>query len=487
MVAEHPQRSSDRRPGLPPPPGSPGEGDHAVERGGAKGADRPALDDRWDDDGSYGEIPPRGDAIEVPGPPVTIEYEEVRSPPPWLTPMAISIVALLAVFVVTRAAVGNEPEQIRISQTSAGNVPETLADGSPLPELPEAVTSRFEAPVIGTARVADVPESLGDQCARPFSQEQIDGPALQRINDVVDEGVIVDLRMGPEVVSVLRTGTADSPPAWPDTWVLSCLARHEDGEWIARPPRLDFARSGDRGAADSVPGVTARITDVPTDAGWAVQERDGWWLAAPAQPGGWIQLMVSSEQAAEPLRVVFLDEEGNLLEDRTLPPPGGPEAVVGDESDDRRGRGRTLTIGTVDEVLAAVEDGPVRACEDDLQICVWVSLVGSELAAHAASGSHHLDVPPFGELGWCPGADRFQGTVTRSQFAIDGSWRSGIAPRGADAYPLRFVSGEVVVDLDGRMPGDPAGETPRQSVLCVFEESEPIGTVAEDQDAIEPL
>ena len=491
-MADDPDRRSAPSQGLPPPPGmgraglgraGTGQAGGPPWEGDGRGSD--GYDDPFEGDDDPDASPPRGDAVEVPGEPLTIEYEEVRTPPPWLTPLAIAVVSLFAVFVVTRAAVGNDPEQISISQASSGNVPEALVDGSELPEVPAAVTDRFEAPVVGTARVANVPEQVGDQCARPFSEGQLDPVALERINGVLDDGVVTDLRMGPEVVTVLRTGAASSPPAWPDTWVLSCLVRYEDGAWAARPPRLDFAHPGGRGAADSGPGVVARIARVPEDATWAVQERDGWWLAAPAQAGGWMQLVVSSDRASAPLRVVFLDDEGTVVADQTLEPPATVEEEVQEEQS-RTGAGRTLTVGAVDEVLAAVEEAPMRACADDVGVCVWLSMVGSELAAHATDGPHHLDVPPFGELGWCPDAGRFQGTVTRSQFTVAGDWRSGIARRGADEYPLRFQSGQVVVDLDRRTAGEAAGDNPRESVLCVFE-GDPTGTAPADQDAIAPL
>lgn len=438
-----------------------------------------------DNGGRAPEAPPRGDVVEVPGGPVTIEYEEVRSPPPWLTPLAISVVALFAVFVVTRAAVGNEEQEIALSQAPAGEVPTSLADGSELPGVPEIISSQFSAPVIGTARVAQVPDSLDDRCSRPFDEEQLDPAALQRINQVVDAGSVADLRIGPEVVSVLRAGPADSPPGWPDTWVLSCLGRFTDDGWVARPPRLDFARAGDRGASDPEPGVAARIARVPGSATWAAQERDGWWLAAPVQPGGWVQLVVSNQRANEPVRVVFLDEEGNVVADERLTRPAAATADA-EEEQQQQAPARTLEVGVVSEVLSAVQEGPIRACAEDIDTCVWVSQVGAELEAHAAYGPHHLDVPPFGELGWCPGARRFQGTVTRSQFNLDGEWRSGLAPSGTDGYQLRFEQGNVVVDLGNRMPGAPASGEPRPSVLCTFE-GEPTGSAPEDQDAIAPL
>jgi hypothetical protein len=311
-------------------------------------------------------------------------------------------------------------------------VPTSLADGSELPTVPEQITSRFAAPVLGSARVAQVPDSLGDRCARPFDEERLDPAAYERITQVVASGSATDVRIGPEVVSVLRTGAADSPPGWPNTWVLSCLGRFTDDGWVARPPRLDFARQGDRGASDSEPGVTARVARVPGRATWAVQERDGWWLAAPVQPGGWMQLVVATERRDDPIRVIFMDAEGEIVADERLARPGEDLA---DAQQRRRASGGTLEIGAVGEVLSAVEEAPTRMCAADLDLCVWVSQVGSELQAHAAHGPHHLDVPPFGELGWCPGARRFQGTMTRSQFNPAGAWRSGRSRRAHTRRP----------------------------------------------------
>lgn len=475
---------------LPPPPTRPGR---PFARGPEVEANPPPEQERPEhvppEVDEFPDRPPRGDVVEIPGEPVAVEYEEVRSAPPWLTPLAISIVALIAVFVVARAAIDSQVEPIELSQVPTGSIPTALADGSALPDVPSEITDRFAAQVVGTAEVANPPEELTQRCAQPFSAEQLDAAALERINEVVSDGRVADLRIGPEVLSVLRTGAADSPPEWPQAWLLSCLARLEDGQWTARPPRLDFARNGDRGAADAEPGVAGRIAEVPSGATWAVHERDGWWMAAPVTSPGWVQLVVNLERARAPVRVVFLNDDGEVISDSRLTIPEAPGTSAEDgESGGNQGpsTARTLDVGTVDEILSAVQEGPVRGCADDLDVCVWITRIGSELQAHAAHGPHHLDVPPFGELGWCPEAGRFQGTVTRSQFLPDGSWRTGVAPRGADAFPLRFSSGRVLVDLGDRMPGDPATDTPRPSTLCVFT-GDPIGAAAEDQEAIEPL
>lgn len=435
------------------------------------------------------ERPPRGDVVEIPGDPVAVEYEEVRSPPPWLTPLGIIIVTLFAVFVVARAAVVNDSEPIELSRMPGGSVPASLADGSTLPELPEPISERFAAPVVGTSPAATIPDPLAEQCRTPFTAEQIDPAAVERISGVVAQGQVTDLRLGPEVLSVLHTGPADSPPEWSDTWVLSCLGRLEDGQWAAKPPRLDFAEEGDRGAGDAVPGVVARMATVPEGATWAVHERDGWWLAAPVEPESWVQLIVEAERADAEVRVVFLNDEGDVISDRRLPVPGSGEtadAADGEVAPGRRPSSRTLDAGAVNEILAAAQEGPVRRCAEDLGQCVWITRVGSELQAQAAYGPHHLDVPPFGDLGWCPDARRFQGTVTRSQFLPDGEWRAGIADRGADAFPLRFSDGRVIVDLGNLMPGEPAAGESGASTLCVFTD-EPVGAVPENPDAIDLL
>lgn len=447
----------------------------------------PGSDDDAPTSEAVPERPPRGDIIEIPGQPV-VEYEEVRSAPPWLTPLAISIVALVAVFVVARAAITSDVEPIRLTQVTNVQQPTTLVDGSPVPDVPEPIAARFEAPVVAGAAVAEVPAGIAEQCAEPFSTEQLDGPALDRITEVVDQGAVEGVHIGPDALSVLRTGTAQSPPDWPSTWVLSCIGRLEDDGWAARPPRLNFARQGDRGASDAGPGVAARLTTVPQGADWAVYERDGWWQALPVTGQQWAQLVVAGERSNDPLRTVFLDDEGTVVADTVLERPAGPAVAVDEDEDEDTATGdaRVVDVGGVDEVLAEVEDGAVRRCADVLEICVWLSLVDSEVEAHAAHGPHPLDVPPFGELGWCPAAGRLQGTVTRSQFLPDGSWRGGVAGRNADAFPVRFSSGRVLVDLGDRIIGEEASGDPRLAALCVFGD-DPVGEVAEDQEDIAPL
>lgn len=454
----------------------------------SRGAGLPA--DASGEDGAPNNIPerpPRGDVIEIPGQPV-VEYEEVRSAPPWLTPLAISIVALVAVFVVARAAVLSDVEPIRLTQIANVQEPTTLVDGTPTPDVPEPVAARFEAPVVAGAELSEVPADIAEQCAEPFSAEQLDGPASERITDVVDDGAVEAVHIGPDALSVLRTGAADSPPDWPATWVLSCIGRLEEDGWAARPPRLNFARQGDRGASDAGPGVAARLTTVPVDATWAVYERDGWWQAVPVAGQQWAQLIVSGVRSNDPLRTVFLDDEGGVVADTVLERPTAPAVAAGDgrQGDTAVSDARVVDVGAVDDVLAEVEDGAVRRCADVLEVCVWLTLADSEVEALAAHGPHPLDVPPFGELGYCPAAGRLQGTVTRSQFLPDGSWRGGVAGRDADTFPVRFSSGRVLVDLGDRIVGEQATSDPRLAALCVFGD-EPVGEVAEDQEEIAPL
>jgi hypothetical protein len=437
--------------------------------------------DPGSDDPAVTGVPERGDAVEIPGEPLALEYEQVRSAPPWLTPLVISVITLFAVFVVTRATILDEEDTIGLSAVPEGAVPDQLADGTVPPGLPDAVTGRFDAPVVGTLELSEAPATIADRCQAPFDAEQLDAAALERIDEVIREGAITDLRMGPEVVSVLRTGRAESPPRFPDVWALSCLGRYEDGQWVARAPRLDFARDGAGGAADAGPGVTARLVQVPAAATWAVQERDGWWLASAVDPGSWAQLIVEGTRTGSDVRVVFLDDDGTLVEDRRLALP-----ATGVAAELAQGAGGEVEIGPVQEVLAAVEEAPVRGCATAEPVCVWVTQVGSELVAHAAYGPHQLDVPPFGEVGWCPAAERFQGTVTRSQFAVDGAWRSGIAPRGSTGFGLRFDSGVVVVDLGDVRLGEPATGEPEPAPLCVFT-GEPVGGEPEDPAAVTPL
>ncbi len=406
---------------------------------------------------------------------MTVDYEPAPRPAPlWMLPLTIALLALALLWAVQQFSdreIGGfgGPAQPDTRQPTA------LADGRPLPDVPEPLTDRFGANVVLAERLDAVPGEVEASCRDGYRGAA--DPARRRLSRLVGSSDLSAAHLGPDALTALRTAVDDAPPGYPREVDIACIAVPSGDGWrMPRRPLLDFALDGRPGPtvraepgpshpADQASDVRSRLVQVPVGAQWAVEPRGGWWLAYDVAETSWLLMTLNDAVSADdPLRVVFVDSTGELVGDRGVGPTRS--AAQQDHSADFE-----LVAGSVREMLDKLERAPRRVCEPgNRNLCVWLSLDDlGEVRAYAAFGPHPLDTPPMGYVGYCAKADELQGSVTSARFGTDGRWLSGPVDRGLDRYGVRFEAGMVVVDLAEHITGDRAsGDPTEEGVTCVF-------------------
>jgi hypothetical protein len=408
---------------------------------------------------------------------MTFEYEPAPRPAPlWALPLTIIVVALALLWFVETYADPTTGGFGGAAQPPTP-MPARLVDGSGLPEVPEPLVQRFGEDVVLARRLDEVPAEVRARCRDAYDDE--DSHALARLRELIDSSSVTATHLGPDALTSLSVAVAEAPPGYPNEVAIACVARPSDGGWQSPgKPYLDFALDGRRVASLEEPDLRTRLVQIPVGARWAVQPRGGWWLAYDVRDTSWAMVTVTSAITdRDPLRVVFVDDTGQVVAERGVGPTRS--AALGDHSVDFE-----LVAGDVAEVLSRLEDGPFRTCEPgNTVVCVWLAFnEQQEILAYAAFGPHPLDTPPMGYVGYCPEADLMQGSVTSAQFRTDGTWAGGSTRRGLDRYTVRFEAGKVVVDLSEHVIGDPAdGDEVAAEVDCVFA-TKALGEPPEEQD-----
>jgi hypothetical protein len=353
--------------------------------------------------------------------------------------------------------------------------PVALVDGSAPPDLPSAVRARFDQPVVGTARLAALPEGLTADCtAPPAGSAGSPGLRQQRLIEVAGAPVV---HVGPAMVASLQVGEAPAPPPFPDRYAVTCVgapdATSASGGLVGHGPALTHLYAGWTGldAGETAPATLRWISavEVPDGAAWAVQEQHGWWLAYDVDAAPWLLVQTAeavpdgagpAEVGFPGARVVFLDAGGRTMAEERI----GTDAIRADAPFLRsQATGARIRMGEEGALRAALVDGPVPVCADERAVCVWVSLDGAEIVALSAASPLPAEVPPFGFVGWCPSEGVFAESSAGSRFARDGTWARGPAPTDLHRYGVVVEDGEVTIDLgrfsfgDDRPPSAAAG------------------------------
>lgn len=408
---------------------------------------------------------------------MTVEYEPAPRPTPlWTVPATIIVLALALLWVVRTygdADVGGFGGPALPSTPK----PEMLADGSTPPAVPAPLARLFGDDVVLAQRLTSVPDEVEAHCRQHYAQD--DGPAREHLHEVVDSADAATTYLGPDALTSVSIATAASPPGHPAEVSISCIARQGDDGWeTADKPAIDFALDGRSSARMTDPTLRSRLVQVPVGARWAVQPRGGWWLAYDVRDVTWALVTLNDaigDDAA--MRVTFVDATGDVVADR----PVGPtrSAASADHSADIE-----LVAGDVPIVLDRLDEKPIRVCDpSDAAMCVWLAFDDQrEIGAFAGFGPHPLDTPPMGYVGYCPGAELLQGSLTTAQFGIDGSWAGGPVDRGLDRYTVRYEANKVVIDLSEHVRGDPAeGDAVEDAPQCTFT-GKATGKVPKDKD-----
>lgn len=402
---------------------------------------------------------------------MTVDFEPAPRPTPlWAVPAVIAVLALALLIFVQRYA-DDEVTGFGGQAQPPTPMPSQLADGSPPPEVPGPLSELFGDDVVMTERLEELPDGVDRPCREPYRDAQ--GPALSRLQAVIDESDMVATHLGPDGLTTLSVNVDDVPPGYPNEIEIACVAGMVDGEWTTQGrPYLDYALDGRPGAALEEPLIRSRLVQVPVGARWAMTPRGGWWLGYDVRGSSWtLMTLPDAVTERQPLRVTFVDDTGAVVAERGVGPTRA--AADSDHSADYE-----LVAGNVRPVLERLAERPIRVCEPgDDTVCVWLTLDDrQEIQAFAAFGPHPLDTPPMGYVGYCPEAELFQGSVTSARFRTDGSWAGGPSDRGLDRYDVRFEAGKVVVDLSSHVTGDqPRFDEITDRPSCVFD-GQPRGT-----------
>jgi hypothetical protein len=396
---------------------------------------------------------------------MTVEYEPAPKPAPlWLLPVVVALLALGLLWFVQHFT-DREVGAFGGRAQPATPIPTRLADGSPLPEVPEALTGRFGDEVVLAQRLREAPPEVEQSCDQPYAADT--GPALSRLQALIDSGDASGIHLGPDALTYLSVAVAaEVPPGYPREVEVSCVARRVDDQWrMPRKPLLDFALDGRPGAHMEDPDLRTRLVQVPIGARWAVQPRGGWWLAYDVRDTSWALMTLNAVTTErDPLRVTFIDDTGAVVAERAV----GPTRSASEQD---HSANFELVAGDIRPVLSRLERSPIRTCDPhDNRICVWLALdEQQEVVAFAGFGPHPLDTPPMGYVGYCEEAQLLQGSVTTTQFRTDGTWAGGPVDRGLDRYGVRFEAGKVVIDLSEHVVGDRAtGDPVKQDADCIF-------------------
>jgi hypothetical protein len=193
-------------------------------------------------------------------------------------------IAVVAVTAVVWARIGDPGAAEQAS--SADAAPSTLADGSEPTSVPAAVAAAVETPVIGAARLDQLPDHMLDGCLQHQDVSwEVGGPRLEYA--VVTSDVVVASLIGAQAPGGFDP---DAGPEQPDEVRLRCHLQLENGMAVnsstgrVEPvlpggPRGDFVHSS---CCDSDGMATASsVVQVPADAHWALQDRGTWHLAYP--------------------------------------------------------------------------------------------------------------------------------------------------------------------------------------------------------------
>jgi hypothetical protein len=210
-------------------------------------------------------------------------------------------------------------------------VPETLAGGIEVGDVPAAVTGAVSLPVVGARRLDVLPGGLSPDCGGMLgfvAEEPGLGAAPER--GIEQNTQFVSATATPEGVDVaLRVDAIEGvAPEFSGGDTITCQARFDGGDWIFEGSTTTFGGGGQgmstsccdsRGLSTARSGVT-----VPQSATWLLADRGSYYLAIPVSEGETATVSWSFRDgrfnggAPTPMRVLFLDEDGEVVEETTV-------------------------------------------------------------------------------------------------------------------------------------------------------------------------
>lgn len=209
----------------------------------------------------------------------------------------------------TREATSPETTPAR-TETPGRTLPDALADGSSLPELPSAVTSAFDRPILG-AEAVDAGHPLVRACLAYARANASPNPF---------EGTYAGAYLSPFGGGVQFEVTASVAQEAPDRALLACDALWRSGEPRPGPGALhpwsdDDALGTAGGALSYAEGVALLSVPVPEQAAWLVHDRVDYLVAYPVADRLPVRVSTPVGRTTDTLTisVVYLDESGERI------------------------------------------------------------------------------------------------------------------------------------------------------------------------------
>lgn len=231
----------------------------------------------------------------------------------WTRVSLVSVAMGLAVvtFACGPAREATSPETTPARTETPGRTPpEELADGSSLPELPSAVTSAFDRPIVG-AEAVDAEHPLVRACLAHERASASPNPF---------EGTYAGGYLSPFGGGVQFEVTASVAQEPPDRALLACGVLWRSGEprpgaGALHPWSDDDALRTAGGALSYEEGVAFLSVPVPEHAAWLVDDRGDYLVAYPVADRLPVRVSTPVGRTTDTLTisVVYLDESGERI------------------------------------------------------------------------------------------------------------------------------------------------------------------------------
>lgn len=242
-----------------------------------------------------------------------VEIEQPRPGAPALLALGIMLaIALVAAgAVLAWARLGAPSATAEDPATLDEPLPASLADGSPLGDVPPVVAAVVDAPVVGATRLDAVPGDLDVDCIGDPTTEEI----------TFEAGFVT-----PDVAA--WTATARAAGFGPDELTpvrLVCTADPVDGAWQGGGGGSIAPVAGGHGVGISSTGdgrmLATSVLDLPEGTAWVVEDRGEYRLAYPVDGLPALPLARSYREGlfdagrVPSAPVLLLDDGGGVLEE----------------------------------------------------------------------------------------------------------------------------------------------------------------------------
>lgn len=235
----------------------------------------------------------------------------------------MAVIALVSVVaVVVWARVGRSGD----AQEEGGDgIPTVMAGDLPPGDVPGAVATAVDLPVVGVALLDEVPGEIRQECADNFGEVTWEGEPRKEYAFATPDGMASSM-----------IGKGSGPPgmfgpgaARAERFRARCTASFRDGHWSVdgggvEPVGVEhgdeFMSGGGFGCCDENGLATASgAVPVPEGAAWGLQERSGWYLAYPVDKLSSLTVTWKYRENGNggppQSRVTFVAEDGGIVEE----------------------------------------------------------------------------------------------------------------------------------------------------------------------------